>query len=170
MSANPDLATAAAHVRYDIETGRAWVATFDTPEGDAVLEYRAPRGMRGDDSFLSGPPRLVLWRPGAPPRILADVDLVAHEGVAPALDAVAEQAARIAGAERPQLDLLLRVVREHHLGTNRRPRATQVGASVASTGTPSWAAWASCLTPSDLQAAILASLRPEAPPAEACAA
>jgi len=156
----PDLATTAALVRYDLKIGRAWVAAFATPEGDAVLEYHAPNGMRGDDSFLSGRPRGVLWRSGAPPRVLADVDLAAREAVAPALDAAEARAAEVAGAERPLLDLLLRLVREHHLGTNRRPRAARVAASVTSCGRPSSSAWASCLTLADLQAALLAALEP----------
>ncbi|MBN1334352.1 MAG: hypothetical protein JXB39_00165, partial [Deltaproteobacteria bacterium] len=69
-----DLSTTSAQIRYDLKAGRAWVAVFEASTGTAVLEYRTPRG-----SLRAERPRLVLWRPGAPAHILADLDLATTE-------------------------------------------------------------------------------------------
>lgn len=157
----PDLALATAQIRYDLKIGRAWLAIFDSPQGTAVLEYHAQQGIRGDGSFRSERPRLVLRLAGAPPRILADVDLTYGDRVMVerALGELLADGPEVAADEKPLFDLLLRLVRDHHLA-NRRGTA-KVGEGVTSTGVPTLDTWASCLTLGDLQAAILAALRPE---------
>ena len=157
----PDLAQTTAQIRYDLKIGRAWLAIFDSPQGTAVLEYHAPQGIRGDGSFRSERPRLVLRLAGAPPRILADMDLSDDDRATldANLGAVLARGDELAGDEKPLYDLLLRLVRDHHLA-NRRGTA-KMGESVTATGVPTLDAWASCLTLGDLQAAILAALRPD---------
>jgi len=159
----PDLALTTAQIRYDLKAGRAWIAFFDTPEGDVVLEYRAPKGMRGEKDFLAERPRLVLWVSGSPARILADVDLTDEDRamVERALGGLLADGPKVADEEKPLFDLLLRMVRDHHLDLNRRPQAARVGDGVTSTGVATLDAWASCLTLGDLQAAILEALRPD---------
>jgi len=160
---NPDLSQAAAHIRYDLRIGRAMLAIFDTPYGAAVLEYHAPQGIRGNGDYRSERPRLVLWVSGSPRRILADVDLTAEDRATLELElgAVVARGSEVAGDEKPLFDLLLRMVRDHHLELNRRPQAARVGDRVTSTGVATLDAWASCLTLGDLQAAILESMRSE---------
>lgn len=140
----PDLALTTAQIRYDLKIGRAWLAIFDTPEGEAVMEYRAPQGMRGEDAFLAGCHRLVLWLSGAPARVLADVDLteVDRAMVERGLGALLARGSEVAGDEKALFDLLLRLVRDHHLGN--RKGVVKVGDSVASTGVPTLEAWAAC--------------------------
>jgi hypothetical protein len=157
----PDLALTTAQIRYDLKIGRAWLAIFDSPQGTAVLEYHAPQGIRGDGSFRSERPRLVLRLAGAPPRILADMDLTDEDRATLDRDlgAVLARGDELAGDEKPLFDLLLRLVRDHHLAS--RKGAAKVGDTVTSTGVATLDAWASCLTLGDFQAAILAALRPE---------
>lgn len=157
----PDLALATSQIRYDLKVGRAWLAIFDSPQGTAVLEYHAPRGVRGDGSFRSERPRLVLRLAGAPARILADMDLSDDDQAAidRNLGAVLARGDDIAGDEKPLFDLLLRLVRDHHLATRNGP--AKVGEAVTETGVVTLDAWASGLTLGDLQTAILAARRPE---------
>ncbi|MFH1468167.1 MAG: hypothetical protein ABIO70_27520 [Pseudomonadota bacterium] len=150
----PSLTSIAAQVRYDLKAGRCWAAVFATADGEAILEYRTPRG-----ALYAERPRLVLWRQGSPARILANLDLTTADHTA--IDPLLARGADLAGDERPLYDLLLRQVRAHHLGQPRRHRTTPVGEAVASTGSPSLDAWASCLALGDLQAALLAALEPE---------
>jgi len=148
-----DITTTAAQIRYDLRAGRCWVATFANPSGEVVLEYRTPRG-----ALYAERPRLVLWRQGFPARILVDVDLTVADHAA--MDQLHALATDLAGDERPLYDLLLALVRAHHLGLPRRHRATRVGEAITSTGAASLDIWASCLTLADLQAALLAALEP----------
>lgn len=154
-----DIATTARLVRQDLRTARPWLAVFDTPQCSTVLEYRTPRVMRGGNPLQSERTTLRLWQTGAPGRVLVEVDLSTNDptDIEPALDAVADAGQGRAGAERDLFELLLRLVREHHLGLHRRPRARQVGDTITSRGAPSLEAWASCLTMADLQEALQAS-------------
>ncbi|MFH1462878.1 MAG: hypothetical protein ABIO70_00625, partial [Pseudomonadota bacterium] len=114
-----DLSTISAQVRYDLRAGRCWVATFATIEGELILEYRTPRG-----ALYAERPRLVLWQQGALARILADLDLTTadHSAIDHALSTLLARNADLAAADRPLFDLLLALVRAHHLGANRRTR------------------------------------------------
>ena len=135
----------------DVRQGWSCVAAFSGP----WLEVMGRRGMRPAGDYLVAPvPTLRLWVPGRAhaPEAVA----VAHRDFEGGLRLIEERGRTHLHADEARLlALLLGVVRRAAKGMRRR--VPPVAETVIEEGTPSLHAWAFCLTPGDLQAALLRS-------------
>ena len=142
-------------VRELVRAGQGALVTFELAEAP-WLEVAGPQGMgEGDAGLGHAPvPTLRLHRNGEPGPVAV---AAANGDLALGLHEIAEAARPLVGAEHPALVALLAAVRD--AASDRRPRTPQVGTTVRETGTPDAAAFLSCLTLGDLQAAVEASRR-----------
>lgn len=141
-------------LRAKLAEGRSLFYAFDGDDGTCTrVDVLGPNGMvGGDDHFFTAPvPTVRLWSPGSCCRPLAVA--AANRGFPEALDALAERARPLVGDEHRVLLVLLATVRDH--APRLRQRVPKVGAAITSSGTPSMAAFASCLGLGDIEDSIL---------------
>jgi len=141
-------------LRAKLAEGRSLFYAFDREDGTCTrVDVLGPNGMVGgnDDFFTASVPTVRLWSPGSCSRPLAVA--AANRGFPEALDALAERARPLVGDEHRVLLALLATVRDH--APLLRPRVPKVGTAFTSSGTPSMAAFVSCLGLGDVEDSIL---------------
>jgi len=141
-------------LRAKLTEGRSLFYAFDREDGTSTrLDVLGPNGMvGGNDGFFTAPvPTVRLWSPGSGSRPLAVA--AANRGFPEALDVLAERARPLVGDEHRVLLALLATVRDH--APRLRPRVPKVGTAITSSGTPSLAAFVSCLGLGDVEHSIL---------------
>ncbi len=144
-------------LRTDVRAGRSCIVTYEHPDGVGWLDVFGPNGMRGgdDNAFTAPVPTVRLWRPGGGPAPLAVA--AANRAFPLELDRLAERARPLVRDEYATLVVVLATIREATSGL--RFRVPLVGEVVTEEGSPSPAAWASCLPLGALQAAIQRATR-----------
>lgn len=144
-----------AFLRTKLAEGRSLFYAFDRDDGSCTrVDVLGPKGMVGgahDGFFVAPVPTVRLWSPGSSSRPLAVA--AANRAFPEALDALAERARPLVGDEHRVLLALLATVRDH--APRLRPRVPKVGMAITSSGTPSLAAFVSCLGLGDVEDSIL---------------
>ena len=143
-----------AALRERLRDGYSSFYDFEHDAGTSTrLDVLGPKGMRGGDdgNFAAAVPTVRLWSPGSLTRPLAVA--AANRAFPTALNAVAERARPLVGAEFSVLLALLSTIREH--APRLRPRVPVVGPAFTSSGTPSLSAFASCLGLGDFEESIV---------------
>jgi hypothetical protein len=143
-------------LRAKLADGRSLFYAFDREDGTCTrVDVLGPKGMVGGEDggglFVAPVPTVRLWSPGSLSRPLAVA--AANRAFPEALDALAERARPLVGDEHRVLLALLATVRDH--APRLRPRVPKVGTAITSSGTPSLAAFASCLGLGDVEESIL---------------